>query len=301
MKRTLAAAILTLASTACTTTPAPEPTATIVPEGLPETIPAGSRYDLMSVDVDGGEREWLTDARAKEGGPVSVSPDGKRLAYASDADGTFDIWLLDIGSGKSEQLTDLPGVERFPSWASDGTNIAFAYTAPDSDEDVYRVDADGGQPNRLTLNDEPDTAPAWAPDTLSLAFSRGDPGERDLWVMNPDGTGAKRLTEARGDEYMPSWSPEGTRIVYSSGRGLYVLDVDSGEIVGLELEAGARWPSWGPDDRIAFVSDDGDLWTTSPSGDDAQPVAETPDDEFAPAWFPDGERIVVPASVPQER
>ena len=62
-----------------------------------------------------------------EGGKRSPawSPDGKYLAYLSEANGLFQIWILDTQSGEQKQLTTMRhGVETF-AWSPDSLSVAF--------------------------------------------------------------------------------------------------------------------------------------------------------------------------------
>lgn len=52
---------------------------------------------------------------------MAWSPDGKRLAYASNRAGNYDIYVLDVESGAVEQITTDPRDEFLPSFAPDGT------------------------------------------------------------------------------------------------------------------------------------------------------------------------------------
>ena len=44
------------------------------------------------------------------------SPDGTRIAFASDRDGDYDIYTMDADGSDVAQVTNLPGDEEFPDW-----------------------------------------------------------------------------------------------------------------------------------------------------------------------------------------
>ncbi len=44
------------------------------------------------------------------------SPDGRSLAYYSDADGSWDVYVVDVATGESRPLTQAPGFDGQPAW-----------------------------------------------------------------------------------------------------------------------------------------------------------------------------------------
>ena len=48
------------------------------------------------------------------------SPDGTRLAFASNRDGDWDLYWMDLATGEVTQLTDTPEYDAAPSWSPDG-------------------------------------------------------------------------------------------------------------------------------------------------------------------------------------
>ena len=80
--------------------------------------------DLVVMDKRGTNRRVLVerDSKAFES---SVSPDGTRVAFASDHAGNDDIWLIDLAGGDPVNLTQHPANEAWPVWSADGTRIYF--------------------------------------------------------------------------------------------------------------------------------------------------------------------------------
>ncbi len=55
----------------------------------------------------------------------AVSPDGRRIAFASDRDGDFEIYLTRVSTGEVQQVTDNAVDDRSPVWSPDGQWISY--------------------------------------------------------------------------------------------------------------------------------------------------------------------------------
>ncbi len=76
-----------------------------------------ARWEATPLVTDGTVEATGTFQRTQ----LAWSPDGKRLAYASNRAGNYDIYVLDVESGAVEQITTDPRDESVPSFAPDGT------------------------------------------------------------------------------------------------------------------------------------------------------------------------------------
>src|SRR5687767_15475692 len=103
-------------------TASPEATATVDPTATEVFIPATPRNAqetvILSYEEDGyahlfayipGELSLtrLTSETSDDIAPAP-SPDGKKIAFASNRSGFWDLYLLDMSSGEFTQLTDTP-------------------------------------------------------------------------------------------------------------------------------------------------------------------------------------------------
>jgi TolB protein len=198
--------------------------------------------------------------------------------------------------------------------------------------EIYLIDADGSNPRRLTFNDFGDAFANLSPDGKKIVFdsnrlrTAGEPiNTSDLFVMERDGSDQRFLI--RGSS--ASWSPDGKRIAFhasASGMGLPIKtdpgaatfdsDIFIANVDDLLAGTGSRTnltnnplavdddPDWSPNgDLIAFtshsVNDNQQNSTTAEiyvikADGTGQPVRLTfnSEEERAPAWSPDGTRIV---------
>ena len=188
----------------------------------------GAQFDiyLMTRGPDGQTTglSRLTTSDGHDSNPA-ISPDGKRLAFASDRDGDWDIYLMRLApEGPKNVPVKLtrntrpnpdgpPYMYDFsPDWSPDGTQIAFESNRND-DFEVYRMKAaPEGRLNKPVNLSRSTTAtdqdPAWSPDGKKVAFVTDRDGNSEIYRMRAtDGANPTRLTNNPALDLEPAWQP----------------------------------------------------------------------------------------------
>ena len=149
-----------------------------------------------------------------EGFP-QFSPDGRRLAFASDRSGGGEIWIADHDGSNPAQLVSMgPAMTGGPRWSPDGEKIVF-HSMREGQWEVYVVPAAGGQPRNLTSHPAAEGFPSFSRDGNWVYFSSSREtrtSEQQVWKMPVSGGEAARVTSTPG--YVPTESPDGAYVYY---------------------------------------------------------------------------------------
>lgn len=146
---------------------------------------------LFRIPSDGGAAKQLTFGPYYDSEP-SVSPDGTRIAFISNRDGSDgNLYVMDVNGSNISRLSNVFMVGGKPAWSPDGKQIAFL---------SYR------SREEYTLDKVP-------------FFGYGDMAY--LFTVNADGSGLKRITDARAFGsvfYLPDGSL-GSSVTETKGGG----------------------------------------------------------------------------------
>ena len=269
--------------------------------------------EIYVMDADGNNQIRLTRHREEDKLP-SWSPDGGRIAFASNRDGGINqIYVMDSDGKNLKRLTE--GISALnPAWSPDGRTIAYDdYEDKGEDSKIYLVAPDGTNRRRLA-GDIPshDRQAAWSPDSQRIAFTSLRKGRtEEIYVMDADGTNQKRLTHDWRTNREPAWSPDGRKIAFWSELGedidIIVMNPDGTNRQNLTEEAldGVRVanvnPAWSPDGRkIAYSSgifgriDEGGIHLMTADGQHLKRLGNLHQEaNYDPDWF-DPATLAVP-------
>jgi Tol biopolymer transport system component len=141
------------------------------------------------------------------------SPDGHRVAFASDRSGEGGIWLADPDGANAVPLAPMVAFATgAPRWSPDGERIVF-HSVREGQGDVYVIPAAGGKPRNLTSNPANDSFPSFSRDGRWIYFSSNRASrERQIWKIPASGGDAVQVTTDAG--YVPVESPDGAYLYY---------------------------------------------------------------------------------------
>jgi len=205
------------------------------PDG--QTVAFSYRGNLWKVAATGGTATPLTVGSSHNTMPV-WSPDGSRLAFASDRNGNFDVFVMPAEGGEATRLTFHSADETPTSFTPDGKAVLFSAEILDRASSVqfptdrrpelYQVGLDGGMPEQVLTTPALYAVYDRAGKRIAYSDQRGFEMEwrkhdnssfaRDVWLYDVAANRHTRLTDFGADDRQPVWGPDGESLFYLSER-----------------------------------------------------------------------------------
>jgi len=224
-------------------------------------------YRMYVVSTQGGKPREVYDAY--RGGyahnrQMSLSPNGKTLAFCSVDANELYVYTIPVEGGFSKRLVEAPARE--PVFSPDGKMIAYVEdkNLGQGGGGLWIVPANGGTPRQVAEASNA-CSPIWSPDGRMIAFFDWNNRDEQIWIVpiNEDG-------ERAGEKVTIDYPKE-------TG-GIY------------------RLTGWPPDNKIGAIfksPQECGLYTSPPNGEPATLVTHAEEGGFLqPRWSPDGKRIV---------
>jgi Tol biopolymer transport system component/predicted Ser/Thr protein kinase len=243
------------------------------PDSRHLAVAVRNRNETVLSIIDAADGTRRTIASAPNGFPEpSVSPEGKRIAYAAGQFG-WDILEISIPNGEVRTLVS-GGISMTPDWAPSGTHFIFSNS---TGEDAGIVDRQAGVEGfSRRLGDARGNHPQWSPDGGQFVFYHDQDRISRLMLANAAGGGVVLLDSVRsGQVNGMSWSPDGQWICYlrEVGGKQDLVKIRATPGSAPETVANAKpqtWtdsmPRWSPaGDWIAYPAADG-IDLISPDG-----------------------------------
>lgn len=171
---------------------------------------------------DGGEAFRVTDTPSAESF-AAWSADSKKLAYASERNGTMQIFQYDFATNAETQISQA-GNDYSPVFSPDGKNLAFIRNG----RSLMIYDVNTRQERELCkfFTDSPPLVGkrsfAWSPDNKWIAFLTASPETRaytNVSIVSANGGAARPVSFlANSNSGTVSWSPDGTYILFNTSQ-----------------------------------------------------------------------------------
>ncbi len=244
-----------------------------------------STADLYIKDVQGRTVTQLTNDPSNDIMP-RISPDGTRIAFASDRSGAWNIYVMPVAGGRAIQVTSTTADDLHPSWSPDGTQLVFSRMGQMSGQwEMWITDvANAGVGRFIGYGLFPEWSPAARTGPTGgdlIAFQRSrERGDRSfaLWTLEYKDGQAGNTTEVAASPNAacvnPTWSRDGQWLAFSTvpnasqwaatdaarppQADLWMVDLGGTQRINLTSGLALNlMPRFGTNNKLYFVSDRG--------------------------------------------
>ncbi len=214
-----------------------------------------ARGDLFDIPTTGAARDLTGTPGADEDHPA-WSPDGRAIAYETDAGGGQQIATRTMPAGAERVLTSFrSGYFYTPSWSADGTMLAVA----DANHGLWLVPVDGTAPRRIAADPYAEIRDAaFSPDGRWLAYSTMRVNRQRAIHLHELSTGRDVIvSSAMNSDRMPQFSADGRVLFFVSQRNELPLvsDRDEETIIATLNSDGIFAATLDPDDPLPLSGD----------------------------------------------
>jgi tricorn protease len=135
------------------------------------------RGEILTLPREKGDDRNLTQTPAVHERSPAWSPDGKWIAYFSDAGGEYALHVVSQDGKQTERKLPLEGAGFYadPRWSPDSKKISYT----DNSHSIWVIDAASGEQHKVSTNPLYGPAPvldhSWSPDSAWLAYIQNTP------------------------------------------------------------------------------------------------------------------------------
>ncbi|HXG65840.1 MAG TPA: S9 family peptidase [Blastocatellia bacterium] len=225
-------------------------------------IMSDTRYsNLWIINFDGSDNRPLTTGNYNDSSP-RWSPDGSKIAYISNRDGSAQIYVRWVDTGQTAKITSIQNSPSSINWSPDGKHISFAALVPEAPPQVINLPAP--PPGAKWAE------PATVVDKLVYRFNGPGylkPGYHHIFVVPAEGGTPRQVSIGNfhhgGIGFRASeavWTPDSQYLLISANRRsdyeLEPLDTEVYEFAVADGKVRALTSRKGPDNS-PVVSPDG--------------------------------------------
>lgn len=179
-----------------------------------------ARGDIFTVPAEKGDIRNLTRTPGSAERDPAWSPDGKSIAYFSDASGEYQLYVRDQGGLQPPKVIDLgPDASFFyaPHWSPDSKRIAFT----DKHLHVWYVDVAGGKPVKVDTGLRGGfgaaTELSWSPDSQWIAYSRDLESQlHAIFLYSLATHTSTQITDGMSNAAHPVFDPSGNTLYFTA-------------------------------------------------------------------------------------
>ncbi len=240
---------------------------------------------------------------------LSLSPDGKVLAYASRDEEKSDkpkesyIYTIPVNGGIAKRLTD--SKTWLPAFSPDGKKIAYIKKSSEEDE-LWVIPSLGGTPVKVCDLGGTWGPPIWSPESDIIAFLREPkPDEKckELWLVPLSETGSSAGLPIKIELLLESsmnlagWTSDnkvGLLMLSPVQQAIYTIPSSGGKATQVTAAGGQPFSaSWNNNGKKIYFTDKGNLGSVVSEGGEMSsiPVAGIEGVNF-PVVSPDGKKVL---------
>ncbi len=230
--------------------------------------------EIFTVPAEKGDTRNMTNTPGAAERNPSWSPDGKTIAYFSDASGEYKLYLQDQTGFKTPTVIDLgpdPSYFYNPTWSPDSKHIAYN----DKHMRLWVVDVPTGKPVKVdegiysSFNSTFNVT--WSPDSKWLAYQRDLNNQLDaIFLYSLDMKKSTQVTDGMSDATNPAFDLGGKYLYFVASTN------DGPSNAGIDLSSLDREATSAP--YVVVLAKDG-ASPIPPESDDEKIKSEEKKDE----------------------